>query len=275
MRARVVQRACVLLHFDERFAAELFDPDKPAPAWLESDELALLRRADPRGFRTDPERPLRLLAALLEELPVSCAIVGREALSGFLSSSVFRGAVLRGRLVVDAFGDWLLPRAGATAQLEQAIALARRRRQRRGPGIARAPGIELARVPVGTLAFYAEARARLGAAGAPHEAVARGARLSPPDEGAGGPGAGLEHPLEHLLVEMPPAARAAEGPAVGPCAGALFSLLAWAREGRARAALIEEARRLGADDAAAEVIDGLLDDGLLSPAPAPSGAAAV
>lgn len=251
MRPEAVQHACVLLHFDEHFAAALFDVGRPPPPWLHDDELALLRRADPRAFRTDPERPLRLLAALLEELPVSCAVAGRACLPQFFSSALFHGAVIRGRLVVDAFGDWLLPRAHGVAQLELAIALSRRRRRRRGEGLARAPGVELARVPEGTLTFYASARARLGEQ--PHEAVAHGATLEPPPDAAR---------LEDLLVELSPGAA---GPAVSTCAEALFSLLAFAREGRARDALVDEAYRLGAGDDAAEVVDGLLADGLLAP----------
>lgn len=256
MRPEVVQHACVLLHFDERFAAGLFDVSRPPPSWLHDDEVALLRRVDPRAFRTDPERPLRLLAALLEEYPVSCALVGRARLPEFFSSTLFHAAVTRGRLVVDAFGDWLLPRAHGAAQLELAIALSRRRRRRRGLGLARAPGVELARVPAGTLAFYVEARDRLGPL--PHEAVARGASLVEPPPRPG---------LEELLVELSPGpGEEGRGPAVAPCAAALFSLLAYAREGRARDDLIEEARRLGAGDDATDVVDGLVDDGLLTPA---------
>lgn len=267
MRPEIVQRAAVLLHFDPGFAEALHDRERPLPGWLAPDEAALLRRADPRAFRTDPERALRLLAALLEEYPVSCALLGREALPAFISSSLFHNAVVRGRLVVDAFGDWLLPRAGGAAQLEHAIALARRRRRRRGAGIARAPGVELVRVPAGTLRFYAEARRQLGPS--PRDAVAHGARLeSAPDmEG-----------LEELLVEQGPvrgpalaeerleALEALEaGPSVAPCAAALFSLLSFAREGRPRDLLVDEARRLGADDEAHEVVTELIDAGLLAP----------
>jgi hypothetical protein len=254
MRPHVVQSAALLCHFDESFAKDLYAG--LTPTWMTHDEAALVKRTDPRAFRTDPERPLRLLAALLEEFPVSCAIVGRKALPAFVSSALFRGGVVKGRLVVDAFGDWLLPRAGATALLELAIALSRRRRPRRSRvdgGLARAPGVELARVPEGTLAHYAQARARLG--DKPHEAVAHGRRVD------AGPAAEPTAPaMEELLVEDGP-----EGPGVSTCAAALYSLLAYAREGRARDDLVEEARRLGADDEAAEVVDGLVADGLLAP----------
>ena len=256
MRPDVVQRVAVLMHFDAAFAREVFGAAHHSA--LADDELALLQRVDPRAFRTDPERPVRLLAALLEEFPVSCAILGAPALGAFTSSSLFRNAILRGRLVADAFGDWLFARVGGPAQLELATALARRRRRRRAPphgreaGVgalwARAPGVELAKVPAGTLAFFVDARARLGPRA--HEAVAAGARAHAP------PHAGLE---ELLVVD------GADGPDIAPCASALFSLLSFARDGRTRAELVTEAARLGADDDAAGVVDDLVADALLAP----------
>jgi hypothetical protein len=251
MRPHVVQAACVLLHVDERFATSLFarDPKAPHP-WLLPDELALLLRMDPRAFRTDPERPLRLLAALLEEFPVSCALAGPERWQAFTSSSLFHNAVVRGRLVVDAFGDWLYPCALGAAQLELAIALARRRRPRRGTELARAPGVEVARVPAGALALLQAGRASLGPV--PHEAVARGARLQAP--------AHLPDVLECLLV-----VDGADGPQISPCSDELFSLLSFAREGRTRAALVDEAARLGAGAEADAVVDDLIRDALLAP----------
>lgn len=251
VRPHVVQQAVVLLHFDERFAATIASSTQPS--WLTAEEIALLRRTDPRAFRTDPERPLRLLAVLLEEFPVSCAIVGRDRLREFISSELFHGAIRKGRLVVDAFGDWLFPRAGGIAQLEQAVALARRRRPRRGQGFARAPGVELARVPAGTLIFYVDARKTLGAT--PHEAVAQGRTLAPPADGPG---------LESLLVEAEREEAGQQGPSVAPCADELSALLSFARDGRSQAELIDEALHLGAGEDAAEVVDGLITDGLLA-----------
>ncbi len=251
MRPSVVQRAAVLMHFDASFAD---DVRAGRARGLDDDERALLCRVDARAFRTDPERPLRLLATLIEEYPVSCAVVGAGALGAFVRSSPFRHAVMTDRLVVDAFGDWLFPRAGAVAQIELAVALARRRRRRRGMGgvddrLARAPGVELARVPAGTLAFYARARARLAAGAASlQEAVARGARVEAPEP------VWDEQGLEHLLAT----------PDVAPCAEPLFALLAYAREGRERAALVDEARQLGADEEAEALIDDLVADGLLA-----------
>ena len=242
MRHHLVQRAAVLMHFSPEFARRVYAGER-VPL-VDDEERALLCRVDARAFRTDPERPLRLLAALLEEYPVSAAVVGAPALHAFLSSSPFENAILRDRLVVDAFGDWLFARAGDVAQIELAVALARRRRARRGRGIARAPGVEVARTAAGTLAFYARALASLGAR--PHEAVARGGRVEAPPEPA---------EREHVLVA---------GAEVSLCGEALFSLLSWAREGRERAALVDEARRLGADDEAAALVDDLVKDGLLA-----------
>jgi hypothetical protein len=255
MRPRILQRAAVLMHFDEGFANLVYDGAAAPP--LTDDERALLRRVDRRAFRTDPERPLRLLAALLEEYPVSCAVVGVGALSQFFATSVFKNAIMKDRLVVDAFGDWLFARAGGVAQLELAVALARRKRRRRNPAgsaaaVARAPGVELARVPLGTLAFYAAARDALArqASQPLHEAVARGARVhaAPPST--------AEDALaqEHLVAS----------PDVAPCSEPLFALLSFAREGRSRDALVAEARALGADDDADALVDDLVKDGLLA-----------
>jgi hypothetical protein len=260
----VVQRTIVLLTFDPRVVAALH-AHRGLP-WLRDDEAALLLRVDARAFRTDPLREARLFAALLEELPVSCAIAGVDVARGFFRSQPFQHAILTDRLVVDAFGDWLLPRAGGTAQLEQAIALARRRRPRRWHGgpdeWARAPGVELARVPAGTLASFASARASLtaqaGVHGTVHELVAGGVRVATPDDGPG---------LEHVLVVDVAGSTHQDGgagPSCATCADALFALLSFARDGRSRAALEDEARRLGADDEAAALIDDLAGEGLLA-----------
>src|SRR4051794_7594880 len=102
MRPRVVQRAAVLMHFSEKFARAVHAGPVRG---VDDDERALLTRVDARAFRTDPERPLRLLAALLDEFPVSAAVVGASALPAFFASSVFENAVLKDRLIADAFGD--------------------------------------------------------------------------------------------------------------------------------------------------------------------------
>lgn len=260
MRHGVVQRTVVLMGLDEQVAVDLHR--RRGLPWLNDDEAALLLRVDARAFRTDPLRAARLFAALLEELPVSVALTGVDVARGFFQSKPFHHAILKDRLVVDAFGDWLFPRAGATAMIEQAIALARRRRARRrlrpngfvGGALARAPGVELARVPVGTLGFFAQARASL-AARAPtmHEAVAHGARVEPPAS---------SEALERVLIVDGP-----DGPACSLCADALFALLAFARDGRSRASVEDEARRLGADDDAAALVADLVADGLLCAEP--------
>lgn len=247
MRPGVVQRTAVLLSFHAPLVDELHG--KRTLPWLHNDEAALLLRTDARAWRTDPLRSTRLLATLLEELPVSCAVVGVDVVRGFFASKPFQHAVLHDRLIVDALGDWLLPRAGAVAQLEQAVALAQRKRPRRRlrhvGDLARAPGVEVVRVAEGTLNFLARAHAALGAK--PHDAVANGARVDAPPEPMHGA-------LEHVLVV---------GGALSTCAEPLFALLSFARDGRARGAVIDEARRLGADDDAEELVDDLVDDGLL------------
>src|SRR4051812_29820809 len=98
MRPDVVQRVVVLLHFDEQLAADLYAGNNVAGVRLDDDERAPVTRVDRRAYRTDPERGLRLIAALLDEYPVSAAVVGASQLPAFLSSSPFRNAVLRDRL---------------------------------------------------------------------------------------------------------------------------------------------------------------------------------
>lgn len=259
MRPVVVQRTVVLLSIHTKLMDDLVAHG--TLPWLHDDEAALLRAVDPRAFRADPLRATRMLANLIEEMPVTCAVVGVDVARGFFASKPFQHTILHARLLMDAFGDWLLPRAGAVALVEQAICMARRMRSRRrapqvdsshDPVIGRAPGVEVARVAQGTVAFLAEARARLGD---PHEAVARGARVTAPIEPVGGP-------LEHVLVV---------GSEVSTCAEPLYALLSFARDERTRTAMIEEARQLGADDDAASLVDDLVRDGLLyTRAPAPT-----
>jgi hypothetical protein len=251
MRHAVVQRTAVLLSFHAPLVDELHA--KRALPWLHDDEAALLLRTDPRAWKTDPLRATRLLATLLEELPVSCAVVGVDVARGFFASKPFQHAILHDRLVVDALGDWLLPRAGSVAQLEQAVAMARRARPRRrlrhAGDLARASGVEVVRVPEGTLAFLARSRAALG--DTPHEAVAQGARVEAPREPMNGP-------LEHVLVV---------GSELSTCAEPLFALLSFARDGKPGSAVVDEARRLGADDDAQELVDDLVREGLLASPP--------
>ncbi len=266
MRPKVVQRTVVLMSFDDSIAVEL-QRQRGLP-WLDEEESALLLAVDARAFRTDALRTTRLFAALLEELPVSVALTGVEVARGFFTCKPFHHAILTDRLLVDAFADWLLPRAGPTALLEQAIALARRHRARRRlrlGALARAPGVELARLPTGTLASFAASRADLQvrAGEVPlHEAVAAGARVPAPVEQAG---------LEHVVViDAIDGARGAAAPGCSVCADDLFSLLAFARDGRSRVDVIQEARRLGADDDAQELVDDLVGEGLLREGRAPS-----
>lgn len=267
-----LQRAIVLLHHDARFAADFFGPGL-LPTPLSPEERALLLRADPRAFRTDPERPLRLLAALLEEFPVSCALLespgaapwrgqdaqrdpaGRppaQAWLAFPSSREFREAIWRGGSFFRAFAAWLAPHVGPFARLEEALACVRRRFSRPGQGIARASHVEVLAVPTGTLSAYAAARAQLGAT--PHEAAARGIAVSLPPPGPGG---------EFVLV----AAEGEQGPTLSPCSEALHDLLAGGDEARPREAWVAQARALGAGDDAPALIDDLLEEGLLSAAP--------
>jgi len=219
-------------------------------AGLSEAERALLCAVDRRAWSTDRYRRSRAVQALIEELPVTAAVVGVEGVDAFFSSEAF-GRVLsqRGSLALD-FARWVEPRAGAVARLERAVAAARRGERAPGPGLVTRPGVEPLLLPEGVLAFYAAQRQALGAD--PVAALAAGRpRVERPVPGAG---------EDSLLVE-----RGAEGQVqVGGGSPALVRLLAFTTVPRSRDATLAHARRLGcAPGEDAEVVDGLLGEGLL------------
>jgi hypothetical protein len=221
----------------------------PVPGLGEA-ELALLREVDTRAWSTDRYRRSRAVQALIEEYPVTAAVLGVKGVDAFFSSEAF-GRVLtrRGSMALD-FGTWAEARAGAVAKLERAVAAARRGERPSGAGLVTKPGVEPLLLPEGVLGFYAQQRQALGAD--PVAALAHGrAPVPTPSPGDG---------EDALLIE-----RDEQGQVqVGGGSAALVRLLAFATTPRSREAVLAHARRLGCDPGEdAEVVDGLIDDGLL------------
>jgi hypothetical protein len=96
-----------LLH-DPTFAATLrADPERALTgAELTTNERTWLVEAAPAAWRTDPARPARVLAALVEEYPLTTRL-GPERAAGFFASAEFHDTVqARGSLAL-AFGVYL------------------------------------------------------------------------------------------------------------------------------------------------------------------------
>lgn len=240
---RRIQRAVVSL---------LHDPTLQDFPTLTEAERALLRHIEPRALRTDPYRRGRVLTALLEEAPTSAALaLGGEpaaALDDFFCSERFHRAVAEGERFALAFLDWLQPKAGGLALLEAAIARARRDPPRQaGTLLQRAPGLLPVCLPAGTLARFASLSQQLGTE--PLAALAEGLPVTPPP---------LESGEEWLLVDL----RAG----LSECGEELARLILAADQPQSEEHLVQLARELGADDAAAEVIADLVADGSLVPA---------
>jgi hypothetical protein len=178
-----------LLH-DPTFAATLrADADRAlAGVDVTALERTWLTQAAPAAWRTDPDRPARVLGALVEEYPLTTRL-GPDRAAGFFASAEFHDAVqARGSLAV-AFGIYLGrdatdldrdapdPRVRALAALERAIAEIRRTRVplrvTTGMRLRLAPEVRVLRVPSGTLDLAAALRTGDpgGTLGAEEEAV--------------------------------------------------------------------------------------------------------
>lgn len=260
-----LQRVVVRMLFDPPFAELVYrDPDR-ALAWLDltGAEREWLRRPDARAYRTDPMRRARTLTGLLEEYPASAALAGdARALDAFFSTTTFHRCIQDGGSLADAFGIWLRgaatpdrsPWMSPVLRLEWSIAALRRRRPARldaGPRLVLDPRVDLLELPAGTLECYGSMLGALGAK--PVEALLTGNIPAAP---ATPPGSAPETAL--VRVDARDSASAEVLPE------ALFALLAFARTPRTRPDLLDEARRLGAEaDDAAEIVDGLVNEGIL------------
>lgn len=223
--------------------------DRPIPGLTAADR-ALLTAVDRRAWNTDPLRRARLVQALLEEFPVTTAVVGVPAVDAFFSSAGFRSMLeCRGSMAL-SFADWIRGRSGDIAALEGAIARARRGRDPAlSPGLQTAPGVIPVTVQGGTLSFMQQAMASLGPT--PTQGIAQGVRLSAP---------ATSSVREHLLVEADPAGQVN----ISPCDRGLVALLAACAKPTTKTQASRHARRLGADPAdAGDIVQQLLSEGLL------------
>lgn len=248
LEPRRVQQALVAMLFDPAFAALVRAGSVPE---LSERERALLCEVDPRALATDPHRLARALHVLVEELPVTAAVLGLGVVEGFFASAEFRAGLFARASMTASFGAWLGERALGVGRLEVAMAALRRPPAPQSfAGLACSPHVRGLVVPANTLAFYLRVKGQLqpdpvralaGWGGRP--------RPSPPRRGT-----------EGLLVE-----RRADGSLdLGTASAPLVRLLMFAEEPARRTAVEAEAVRLGAaPHEAAELVDGLVADGLL------------
>jgi hypothetical protein len=248
LEPRRVQQALVAMLFDPEFAARVRGEGEVPE--LSERERALLRGVDPRALVTDPHRRARAVHVLVEELPVTAAVLGVEAIEGFFGAAEFRAGLFVRAAMTASFAAWLGDRAHGVGRLEAAMAAVRRAEPPVGPGMRCSPGVRGLVVPANTLAFYLRIRDELGAD--PVHALAHWGgrpRPIPPRRGT-----------EALLVE-----RRADGSLdLGTASEPLVRLLIFAEVPRARAVVEAQAVWLGADPSdAGELVEGLVADGLL------------
>lgn len=249
---RRVHHAMVAMLFDPEYATRV--RGDAAVAELSERERTLLRGVDARALATDPYRRARAVTVLLEEYPVTAAVLGIAAFERFFATEAFRGVVFgRGSMAL-AFGGWIGERAHGVGRLEAAVAHVRRSiddAPRADQASLRCPPrMRALVVSAGTLAYHGRVRHLLGTDPAATLARANARRAErPPQRGA-----------EYLIVE-----RRDDGSIdVGTGSEPLVRLLAFAQHPRSREALAEDAVRHGATpDETGELLDDLITQDLL------------
>ena len=249
--SQALQRVIVRLLFDPVYVADVYGGG-PTPE-LSADERRMLLATDRRAWGTDPYRRSRGLRALIEEFPVSSAVASGggahlKALDAFFSSPSFHAAIQRREHLALAYGAWLGD--DPMAVLETALARARRPRVVEGAGVVRTPGVVPITVRDGSLSRWQALRERLG--GDPLAALVAGVDLAglPPF------GDGDEH-----WIAWPVAGGEVS---LGGGSGGVNMLLEAAATPLSRHDLEVAAVELGAEpDDAAEIVRGLVEDGLL------------
>jgi hypothetical protein len=250
---RRVQHALVCMHFDPEYAAAV--RGHASLPELGERERELLRGVDPRALATDGLRRARAVHAIVDEYPVTAAVLGLDVVDRFFSSAAIRSCVFERGSMALVFGRRYLEgyrAAQGVGAIESAMAMARRGGTHvAGPGeLVRAPGVEPVVTAAGMLAFYERVRQRLGPE--PLETLARRRKPwpeTPPKRGR-----------EYLLVE----AKADGSLALGTASQGLVELLQAAAIPRPRVELAGVATALGAEaHEADELLDDLVRDGLL------------
>jgi len=245
MSARALQDLVVLAHHGCGFVDAVANG-----AALTDAERACFAAVDPRAFRGDTERQHRIVAAVIEELPVTCAVAGLDEVYALFHDVEGFGAVVLQRLsLVVRFAERLVPVVGDVARLEGAVARARRRRPR-GHGVVRAAGVEV--VDVGEHALQHWHADKVGLGDDVVTSIVAGRRLPRVDD---------DRARIAVLVEP-----AAGSFALAPCSPSLAALLRGLEQPTDDAAAIRLARALGCDDddEARALLDDLVGDGLLA-----------
>jgi len=242
-----IQRLAVRMLYDPSLVTQVYT-GAPVGGLSDADRV-LLTTAPQAAWGTDPLRPTRTLQALLEEFPVSAAVTGLSPLHGFFASEEFHRCIQERQRLVASFGGWMVARSGRIAQLELAIARARRDPIRTPGSLSLAPGLVPVSLPEDTLSCYQQIRASLGSD--PLKTLISNTFQpftlpDPPENSA------------HFLIE-----RGADGGVqIGGGSAALNGLLAAAPA--PRSVLEQAAIRQGATAAEApDIIDDLLREGLL------------
>ena len=256
-----LQHAMARMLYDPAFVTRVYAGATPG---LTEAERRLLTQVDRRAWGTDPYRRGRGVHALLEEFPVTGAILGLPAVDAFFSSDAF-AAVLTGRgSLALAFGDWAAQAGGGPALLEAAIARARRAEARPGAGICTRPGVEPVGLPPATLERYGRLRAALGPD--PVASLAEGRRAPRSRKSKRGK---RRQGTEWLVVQRDAAGEVQ----VGGGSASLARLLEGCAAPRPRAAVAASAQALGCTPTEAEaLVDELLAEGLLVHIPSASTA---
>jgi len=215
----------------------------PAGEEISETEREWLLATPRAAWGTDPERPARVLAALLAEYPAAARVAGERVATFFVSDSFHRAVRERGSLA-EALGEHLAgadgPLAAPLARLESAIARTRRAGRVPPPSVPGslrlAPHAAVLALPQGTLAAF--------------NALRRGEEPSSPADG-----------VEALLVLR----RAPDGDVtVEEIPEGLAAILRAAERPATRETLTSVAREHGAAaEEAASILDELAGDGLL------------
>jgi len=213
------------LHHDPARVARLHEGDDLG---LSAEEAEWLRAVPRAAWGVDPMRARRVAGALIEEFPQAAAIIGRDRVMEFCASAAFLSVCEGEGNLASAFACWA--DAGPTARIEGAMAQARR------------GGAAVLEVPASVMSAW-HSRVDGGLA----ERVAQGARLPRPAE---------EGETIWVIAES-----RGGNVSVAELPEALARLVIYGLEGRTRADLVEEARRLGAEDDAEVVVDELLELG--------------
>ncbi len=245
MSHTALRRVAIRMLHDPAFAAAVYDDPERALVDVEltARERAWLAAAPPAAWRTDPDRPARVLAALRDEFPAAAPLAPAHVEAFFRSAAFHHAVQHRGSLALalsthlQECGD---PRVVHLAKLEGAVARVRRAPRAATPTggdrLRLTPRAVVVRTVAGALALL-QARRR------------------------GEPGGPLGDATEHVLVVR---AVAGDDVSLEEASPGLVALLEAAVVPIAREKLHAVARGLGAEPGEeAEIVAALTVDGLL------------